>query len=50
MVAGSWGAIQGANKAKVTKITINTTPVAASGLWRRFPVAERRNEMAAVDK
>lgn len=44
MDAGSWGAIQGAKSAKIMKITTNTTPVAARGLWR----AVRRNEMAAV--
>src|SRR5580693_3378124 len=51
--AGSWGAIQGAKRAKITKIRTNTTPVAARGLWRAFPVAQpsslRGNEMAAVD-
>src|ERR1022692_73278 len=46
MAAGSCGAIQGANKAKITKRMTNTTPAAASGLWP----AVRRNEMAAVDK
>ena len=44
MDAGSWGAIQGANSAKIMKTTTNITPVAARGLWR----AVRRNEMAAV--
>lgn len=44
MDAGSCGAIQGANNAKIMKITTNTTPVAARGLWR----AVRRNEMVAV--
>src|SRR5882672_10877941 len=46
MKAGSWGAIQGAKRAKATKIRTNTTPVVASGLWR----ATRWNEMAVVDK
>src|SRR5580700_1100543 len=49
MAAGSCGAIQGANRAKITKTITNTIPVAASGLWRAFPAAQRRNEMAAVD-
>lgn len=44
MDAGSWGAIQGANSAKITKTTTSITPAAASGLWR----AVRRSEMAAV--
>src|SRR3982074_160327 len=43
--AGSWGAIQGANTAKITKMVTKTTPVDASGLW----LAVRRIEMAAVD-
>src|SRR5579864_2872560 len=47
--AGSRGAIHGANRAKITKITTNTTPAAASGLWRAFPARRRRNEMAALD-
>ena len=46
MWAGSCGAIQGANRAKITKITTNTTPLAANGLWR----AARGSEMAIVDK
>src|SRR5580692_988066 len=50
IAAGSCGAIQGANRAKITKIMTNTTPVAASGLWRAFPTTERRNVMAEVDK
>ena len=45
MAAGSCGAIQGAIRAKITKMTTSTTPAAASGLWP----AARRNEMAAVD-
>src|SRR3989442_10499071 len=45
MWAGSCGAIHGANRAEMTKITTNTRPVAARGLWR----AVRRNEMAAGD-
>jgi hypothetical protein len=49
MAAGSCGAIQGANRAKITKRITNTTPVAASGLWRAFPASERRNEIAVVD-
>src|SRR5271165_4350085 len=49
MAAGSCGAIHGANRAKITKTITNTTPVAASGLWRTFPAAQRRNEMAVVD-
>src|SRR6266436_5843190 len=40
--AGSRGAIQGAQRAKITKMTTNTAPVAASGLWR----AARGSEMA----
>src|SRR5579864_5994827 len=47
--AGSRGAIHGANRAKITKTTTNTTPAAASGLWRAFPATRRRNEMAALD-
>src|SRR2546422_11320277 len=43
MWAGSCGAIHGANRAEMTKITTNTRPVAARGLWR----AVRRDEMAA---
>ena len=43
--AGSWGAIQGANSAHTRKMTTNTTPVAAKGLWR----AARGSEMVAVD-
>src|ERR1700716_1364363 len=43
--AGSCGAIQGANRAKTTKMVTKTIPVAASGLW----LAVRRIEMAAVD-
>src|SRR5271169_936246 len=49
MAAGSCGAIQGANSAKITKTTTSTTPVAASGLWRAFRATLRRNEMAVVD-
>ena len=49
MEAGSCAAIQGANRAKITKMTTNTTPVAASGLWRAFPTIDRRSEMEAVD-
>src|ERR1700678_2788481 len=49
MAAGSCGAIQGATSAKITKITTNTTPTAANGLWRAFPATRRRNVMAAVD-
>jgi hypothetical protein len=53
MAAGSCGAIQDANKATITKATTNTTPAAASGLWRAFCVAQpatrRRNEMALVN-
>src|SRR5260370_35700182 len=49
MEAGSSGAIQGANRAKVTKITTRSTPMAASGLWRAFPATRRRIEMAVVD-
>jgi hypothetical protein len=45
MAAGSWGAIHGANSAKITKMTTSTTPAAAKGLWP----AARRSEMAAVD-
>src|SRR5271169_7183080 len=47
--AGSCGAIQGANRAKIRKTATNTTPIAANGLWRAFPATLRRNEMAAVD-
>src|SRR5919109_2623389 len=43
--AGSWGASQGADTAKITKIETNTTPVVASGLLR----AARRKEMAVAD-
>ena len=50
MEAGSCGAIQGANSAKITNTTTNTAPVAASGLWRAFTAIERRSEMAGVDK
>src|SRR6266404_3963611 len=45
MCAGSWGAIQGAKRAQSTNTATNTTPAAASGLWR----ARRGSEMAAVD-
>src|SRR5437588_2787118 len=45
MCAGSCGAIQGAKIAEKTKIDTNTTPTAASGLWR----ATRGSEMARVD-
>src|SRR5882724_1225946 len=45
MYAGSWGAIQGANTAKITKMMTNTAPVAASGLWR----AARGSDMERVD-
>src|SRR5580698_5304819 len=48
--AGSCGAIQGANRAKITKMMTSTTPVAASGLWRAFPATERLNVMVVVDK
>src|SRR6266550_9535271 len=46
MWAGSWGAIQGANRAKITKMRTRTTPIVARRLW----LAARRNEMAMVDK
>src|ERR1035438_7960559 len=49
MDAGSCGAIQGANSAKMTKIKTRSTPIAANGLWRAFPARLRRNEIAAVD-
>src|ERR1019366_6182509 len=49
MAAGSCGAIQGANSAKITNTMTSTAPVAASGLWRAFPAAQRRNEMAVED-
>src|ERR1017187_922629 len=49
MDAGSCGAIQGANSAKMTKIKTRSTPIAANGLWRAFPARLRRNDMAAVD-
>src|SRR6266446_6103218 len=45
MCAGSCGAIHGAKMAEKTKIDTNTTPTAASGLWR----ATRWSEMATVD-
>src|ERR1700676_3492580 len=45
MCAGSCGAIQGAKIAEKTKMDTNTTPTAASGLWR----AMRGSEMATVD-
>src|SRR5215469_8086931 len=48
MAAGSWGAIHGANTAKITKRMTSTTPAAASGLWRAFPTM-RWKEMAEVD-
>src|SRR5215469_17520019 len=48
IAAGSWGAIHGANTAKITKRMTSTTPAAASGLWRAFP-AMRWKEMAEVD-
>src|ERR1700680_198712 len=47
--AGSCGAIQGANRAKMTKTTTSTAPVAASGLWRGLTATRRRSEMAAAD-
>src|SRR5437867_3918607 len=43
--AGSWGAIQGAKRAKITKMKTRTTPIVARRLW----LAARRNEMAVVD-
>src|SRR5262249_10814039 len=43
--AGSWGAIQGANKAKTTKIAINIAPIVARGFRR----VASRNEIVAVD-
>ena len=46
MYAGSCGAIQGADIAKITKKMTNTAPIAASGLWR----AARGSEMERVDK
>src|ERR1700675_1185823 len=53
MEAGSCGAIQGANRAKMTNTTTSTTPIAASGLcWAfpaTFPAIRRGGEMAAVD-
>src|SRR5580704_4331875 len=50
MAAGSCGAIQGAKTAKITKRMTNTTPIAASGLWRAFTDTWRRNVMAVLDK
>src|ERR1700677_2805423 len=50
MAAGSCGAIQGAKRAKITKMRTSTAPVAASGLWLAVTAIERRNEMAVVDK
>src|ERR1700687_5896785 len=49
MEAGACGAIQGAKKAKITKTTTSTTPMAASGLWRALTATRRRSEMAAAD-
>src|SRR5271157_3287343 len=45
MWAGSCGAIQGANRAQITKSVTSTIPIVASGL----PRAARRNEIAVVD-
>ena len=45
MRAGSWGASQGAKIAQSKKRETNTTPTAASGLWR----ATRGSEMAKAD-
>jgi hypothetical protein len=42
MKAGFWGAIHGANRAKMMKVTTRTPPIVASG----FRLAARRNEMA----
>src|ERR1700758_1370424 len=47
--AGSCGAIQGAKRAKITKTTTSTTPMAAKGLWRALTATRRRSEMAAAD-
>src|SRR5580700_8321992 len=57
IAAGSCGAIQGANAAKIRKMMTNASPTAASGLWRAFleaqpeaqPATFRGREMAAVD-
>ena len=45
MYAGFCGAIHGAKRAKMMKMTTRTTPIAASGLLH----AARRNEIAVVD-
>src|SRR5271168_2793852 len=50
MAAGSRGAIQGANRAKITKTRTSATPAAASGLWRALPATARPNVMVEVDK
>src|SRR5580658_9226499 len=47
--AGSCGAIQGANSAKITKTMTSATPAAASGLWRALPASVLRRVMATVD-
>src|SRR5579862_571198 len=47
MAKGSYGAIHGANSAKITKIATKTTPVVASGLPR---ATVRGNEMAGAAK
>src|SRR5215470_2955140 len=49
IAAGSCGANHGAKRANVTRITIRSTPLAASGLWRAFPAIRLRNDIAAVD-
>ncbi len=45
MWAGSWGEIQGANKARMIKSATRTAPVVAKALWR----AARWSEMGRVD-
>jgi hypothetical protein len=45
MWAGSWGAIQGAKRAKITKMKTSTTPIVARRLW----LAALRSEMEVVD-
>src|SRR5437660_11392316 len=48
ITAGSCGAIQGANSAKITNIRTSTTPIAASGLWRAFPAMRLLSETVVL--
>src|SRR5437763_16353237 len=48
IAAGSCGAIQGANSAKVMNTRTSTTPIAARGLWRALPAMRLRSGTAAL--